>query len=194
MTRREAILQAAVELFAERGYDGTSTADIAERAGVAHGTVFHHFKTKENLLVEMGAVLVAAYRDHWRRFDHAAGTGWEALERSLRLDFAFIRAREREVVVLVREIPRLFGTEEERRQVAEIHAAMDEINGIRRAILRRGLADGSIRPVDPEAAVFVIQSLIEGVIHRLAKGFEEMPADAEEAVVGFFRRTLRAGG
>lgn len=49
-----AILEAATELFAERGPAATSIRDIAARAGVNHGLVFRHFGTKEQLV---GAVL-----------------------------------------------------------------------------------------------------------------------------------------
>ncbi|NEQ28543.1 MAG: TetR/AcrR family transcriptional regulator [Microcoleus sp. SIO2G3] len=45
------ILQAAQRLFARRGYDGTTTRDLAQAAGVAEGTLFRHFETKKAILV-----------------------------------------------------------------------------------------------------------------------------------------------
>jgi len=48
---RERILTSAERLFAERGFDRTSTARIAEAAGVPHGLIFYHFKTKMELLL-----------------------------------------------------------------------------------------------------------------------------------------------
>jgi AcrR family transcriptional regulator len=48
--KEEKILDAAVILFVERGFHGTSTAEIARTAGVATGTLFHYFKTKEELI------------------------------------------------------------------------------------------------------------------------------------------------
>jgi len=47
----EALGRAALELFAELGYDSTSTARIAERAGVSEMTLFRHFSSKEALLL-----------------------------------------------------------------------------------------------------------------------------------------------
>lgn len=49
---RTALLTAAMELFAERGYDATTTAEIARRAGVSEMTLFRHFPTKSALVVD----------------------------------------------------------------------------------------------------------------------------------------------
>jgi AcrR family transcriptional regulator len=46
---REALIQAGLALFAERGYNGVSVSEIAERAGVTTGALYHQFASKENL-------------------------------------------------------------------------------------------------------------------------------------------------
>lgn len=51
--KRTALLEAALELFAENGFNGSPTALIAKRAGVASGTLFFYFKTKEELIREL---------------------------------------------------------------------------------------------------------------------------------------------
>jgi AcrR family transcriptional regulator len=50
---RNRILKAALRLFAQRGYDGTTTRDLAEAADVAEGTLFRHFPNKKAILVEV---------------------------------------------------------------------------------------------------------------------------------------------
>ncbi|MBW4654055.1 MAG: TetR/AcrR family transcriptional regulator [Kaiparowitsia implicata GSE-PSE-MK54-09C] len=50
---RDRILQAAQRLFARRGYDGTTTHDLAQAAKVAEGTLFRHFENKKAILVEV---------------------------------------------------------------------------------------------------------------------------------------------
>jgi AcrR family transcriptional regulator len=47
------ILEAAKKLFARRGYDGTTTRDLAQAAGVAEGTIFRHFESKKAILIEV---------------------------------------------------------------------------------------------------------------------------------------------
>lgn len=48
--RKNEILNAAASLFQEKGYDGTSTNDILDAVGIARGTLYHHFKSKEDIM------------------------------------------------------------------------------------------------------------------------------------------------
>jgi TetR/AcrR family fatty acid metabolism transcriptional regulator len=48
--RQKAILRAAINVFAEKGYHGCRISDVAREAGVAHGLVYHYFEDKEQLL------------------------------------------------------------------------------------------------------------------------------------------------
>ena len=48
--KREAILRAAISVFAHNGYFNSKVADIAREAGVADGTVYLYFKSKEDIL------------------------------------------------------------------------------------------------------------------------------------------------
>src|SRR5713226_3753756 len=60
-TRRR-ILDAALELFRERGFDSTSTRQIARRAGVANGAAYYYFRSKEEMVL-------AFYLDTQRQMD-----------------------------------------------------------------------------------------------------------------------------
>lgn len=50
---RTRIIKAAQRLFARQGYDGTTTRDLANAAGVAEGTLFRHFANKKAILIEV---------------------------------------------------------------------------------------------------------------------------------------------
>ena len=61
--RQNEILDAADELFGQKGFDDTSTNDILEKVGIARGTLYYHFKSKENImdaLVERYSVCLVA--------------------------------------------------------------------------------------------------------------------------------------
>ena len=55
--RKQEIMQAALELFVSKGYAATKITDIAKRANISTGLIFHYFESKENLyeeLIQMG--------------------------------------------------------------------------------------------------------------------------------------------
>lgn len=56
-----AILQSAIDLFLEKGFDGTSMDGVAQRAGVSKQTVYSHFSSKEQLFGEAVNAEIAAY-------------------------------------------------------------------------------------------------------------------------------------
>lgn len=51
--RKTEILETASRLFLEKGFDGTSIADILKEVGIAKGTLYHHFKSKEEIMDEL---------------------------------------------------------------------------------------------------------------------------------------------
>jgi AcrR family transcriptional regulator len=53
MNKKESIFNAALKLFVENGFHGTSTAKIAQEAGVGTGTVFTYFRTKDDLIISL---------------------------------------------------------------------------------------------------------------------------------------------
>src|SRR5690349_22487662 len=54
----EAILRGALDVFTERGFQGATTAEIAERAGVSKGLIYNYFRTKDDLIVALVEVRV----------------------------------------------------------------------------------------------------------------------------------------
>jgi AcrR family transcriptional regulator len=63
--RREQLIEATIEVLAERGFSRTRTAEVAARAGVAYGLVNFHFRTKDMLLSETLTYLADEYRQNW---------------------------------------------------------------------------------------------------------------------------------
>ncbi len=55
------IVQAAIEIFSEKGFAAASTSEIAKRAGVAEGTIFRHYKTKKDLLISIVLPVISKF-------------------------------------------------------------------------------------------------------------------------------------
>ncbi|HVP29037.1 MAG TPA: helix-turn-helix domain-containing protein [Myxococcota bacterium] len=88
--KRARLLAAARRLFAERGYAATTTADLAREAGMAEGTVFHHFGSKQALLAEVAAEYGRGLAVHM--FGALApGEGAPTAEAMLRRAFSYVR-------------------------------------------------------------------------------------------------------
>ncbi len=66
-TTRDRILDAALDLFIEKGYDGTSLREIAERLGFTKAALYYHFASKEDILMALHMRLHAAGKEAIRR-------------------------------------------------------------------------------------------------------------------------------
>ncbi|MDQ6421796.1 helix-turn-helix domain-containing protein [Paenibacillus sp. LHD-117] len=105
------ILEAAIEIFAEKGYAAASTSEIAQKAGVAEGTIFRHYKTKKDLLLSIAgpiAVKIAApflLRDFAKMLE----LPYERVDdffRSVAKDrFQFARQHMKLIRIFVHEVP-----------------------------------------------------------------------------------------
>jgi TetR/AcrR family transcriptional regulator len=154
--RREAILDKAIELFAEKGFDGSSVADFCARAGISNGAMYKYFKNKDDLFLavaERGALIIESlYRDLDERLTH------REYFRSLFERVRALSASHRCAVSLYIEI----GSPALNRFADALSSGIEEV-GFRhvRESLERARDRGEIdRDLDVEAAVFAIDNLI----------------------------------
>lgn len=105
------IIQAAVEIFAEKGFSATSTSEIAQKAGVAEGTIFRHYKTKKDLLISIVAPtmskMVAPFllREFHRVFDAEYERFEDFLRVVMRNRLEFAMKNVSVIKILLHEIP-----------------------------------------------------------------------------------------
>ncbi|MFD3924361.1 TetR/AcrR family transcriptional regulator [Streptomyces sp. NPDC058595] len=94
---RQKLYEAAVTLIAEQGFSATTVDEIAERAGVAKGTVYYNFKSKTELFEELlrhgVGLLTASLRTAADETAERDGTSVEALDAMIRAGLAFIDRR-----------------------------------------------------------------------------------------------------
>lgn len=87
--RREELLQAALDLFSENGFSGTSIRDIAKTLGVSVSVIYHYFQNKEGLWSE---ILECSIKALPGRLESVLAGGGHALERFRRLLRAHLNA------------------------------------------------------------------------------------------------------
>jgi AcrR family transcriptional regulator len=78
--RKEEILDVATRLFAERGYEGTSMNDVAERVGMRKASLFYHFATKDSLYEAVLDRLVATMQEKLEAIYASSGSFSERLD------------------------------------------------------------------------------------------------------------------
>lgn len=154
LDKRERLRRAAFELFVERGYDATTTKAVAERAGVAAGTVFLYAKDKADLLfLVMHERLATAVDDRFSTL----GKG-PLLERLLHV-FAGIFAMYGEhpavAAAFVRELPGAKGPNADRIN-ALTFAFLHRVAGLVRDAQEAGEVDGAIEPLRAATNVFAL--------------------------------------
>ncbi len=98
---QERILIAATALFIDRSYDGTTVADVAERAGVSRATVFWHFSDKGGLFREAFSRLLQPYRESLEN-DLSDIDPAKRLQEHLAIHDRFAREHHTEIAAFIR--------------------------------------------------------------------------------------------
>lgn len=193
--RPHQIIDAAIEVFGERGLSGARLEDIAKRAGVSKGTIYLYFPNKEALFKEMVRLTIIARIEHEERsFEDQRGSAIERLEQYMIEYWEFINQPE------VRTIARLVIGELHRfPELAQFY--MDEV--VRRKydlvtrLIQRCVDAGEFRPVDCTVAARLLFALFyaHGVWCGIREYRPEILRYSEEQVPGdihdFFFHALR---
>lgn len=166
MTRKQAsIIEAAIEVFSEKGYAASSTSEIAQKAGVAEGTIFRHYRTKKDLLISiitpMMTKLIAPFvlRDFSKVLD-APFVKYEDFVRALILNrLEFIKNNMKLLKILVQEIPFHPELQEQFKQ----HVARKVFERIE-AIVKHFQDDGQILKLPTTTVIRLTASSIIGFI------------------------------
>ena len=137
--RREELTRIAARLFAERGYQGTSLADLAEALGVQKASLYHHIDSKEDLLWDVawdGALAFHAALDGVPADAPAA----ERIHLALRAHLAVVGGQLDRATVFVREWRNLSGARQE-----EFLAERRRYEARIRELFRAGVEESQLR-------------------------------------------------
>lgn len=189
MAKRTAILEAAARLFAEKGFNETSTAEVAAAAEVAQGTLFYHFRNKEGILLAVYQAMADDYTAGLAAALEEGTTGLECLERGVRFHLQFARDESTAFLVALRDLPSQLGDPQSPTR-EEIRRRIGRILGLFQAALERGCRDGSLSPpVGPEEGAILLRGLLYGLTRQKLIGPMDIP-DLDEQIVAFCRQAL----
>jgi AcrR family transcriptional regulator len=171
---QDAVLNAAVRLFNEHGYDATSMFDIAEALGITKSSVYHHINGKEHLLqmaVDRALDGLFEAADEVRSLDVPA---IERLEQLIRRSVLVLDERLEFVTLLLR----VRGN-----TAVEQHALARRrvFDGIVTDLVKQAQAEGAVRPdVDPATAARLLFGMVNSLAewYRPRRGSARAMADA----------------
>lgn len=171
----ERLLAVAVEVFIERGYDGTSMEDLARAAGITKSSIYHHVESKEQLL----RLAVERALDSLFALPAEIGSAGSAVARLERLI-------GRMVDVLVAELPYVTLMLRVRGNTATERYALErrrEFDLAMRGLVAEAAAAGDLRgDLDPA----LCERLVTGMINSITEWYRPgrvPPAELKEAVV-----------
>jgi TetR/AcrR family transcriptional regulator, fatty acid metabolism regulator protein len=170
--RRQELLDAAVQVFARKGFRAARVGDIAEQAGVAHGLLYHYFRSKDE-------VLETIFRDTWQllvaeteRIQESGAPLPEQLRRFARIYLGSWLATPELIGVLVREIARS----------PQVGETVDEIGGVFRALARMievARDRGEVRAdCDSTLAAWAVYGALEEILTGWVLG--QLPREEED--------------
>ncbi len=157
---RERIIEAATEVFARRGVHGTRVADIAERAGIAYGLVYHHFRNKEEIL---SAIFAERWAQYVAYLEEVSAMPLSFRDRMGRLVHFWVETYRQEselMTVMINEITRSYEFLESH-DITAVLAAFDPIE----RIIAQGRDNGEVRPdLDAKLATYMVVGVAEMVL------------------------------
>jgi TetR/AcrR family transcriptional regulator, fatty acid metabolism regulator protein len=171
--KRRIILDAAVRVFARRGFHACRVSDIADEAGVAYGLVYHYFASKEEVLDTLFLERWDVMLEMIREVDSRTIPVREKLEEIVSFIVDSYRHDPDMMKVIIVEVTRAansFG----RTHLSQIRTAYDLIGGI----VKKAQEDGVFKPeIEPRFAAMAFY----GVIEQLLTGwiFGLLPQDEE---------------
>lgn len=163
--KRDAILHTASKLFSEQGFKETSVADIARATGVAEGTIFYHFKSKEDLFL---AILKEVKEDILREFaayrkESEPQSGLQTMEQAISF-YLYLAARmDDRFLLLHRHYPY---------KLAEVNPVcrgyLEDIFNCLLDIFEQavelGQKDGSIAPMPARKNALIVLTMVDGLV------------------------------
>lgn len=185
------LFQAAVELISEKGYAGTSVDAIVERAGVAKGTVYYHFKSKAELVDAVFQDGLASLGDSFRRETEGAQGPEQALRALVHAELSYIKRYEAFSKLLMSELWRV-----DRDWQQTVYLLHDRYAAVFAEVLDAGVEAGAFRAdLDTRATAAALFGMIAtAALDWLVFSPERRLEDVEQALTELVVRAVVTPG
>ena len=165
MSKRNAILAAATRLFSRNGFQGTAMAELSTVTGAATGTIFHHFKNKEDLFLQVLQNVRESILQQFeqRQRSRTSPSGMAMVTDAVAFYLNLAGTMEDQFLILHRHFPYQMAETSPvcRSHLEAIYVCLLDIfeEGI-----RKGLSDGSVTVDDPRKTAMVLFAMVDGIV------------------------------
>jgi AcrR family transcriptional regulator len=154
------VRDAAVSLFAAKGFHGTGIRELADAAGLSSASLYHYMGTKENLLVEIMQVSLGRLVRAGHRVLAESAAPVAALNGLVQMHVVAHALQQAETIVVDNELRSLSSAHR-----SAVVALRDEYEGMWRSVIEGGCAAGSFVVPDPGVARLALLEMCTGVAY-----------------------------
>lgn len=185
--RRQQIIEAAMRLFSEQGYHGTTVGDVCDSLGVGKGVVYWYFRSKEALFTELLQTTLLELRRAQEQRVGGVTDPVERIEQGIRASIDFFRQNPGylEMIRTAARYEEFTGLVEKGQEIVATDTAMH---------IKEGMGSGAIRDGDPE---LMAHGILGATFHFVETYFgtehgavDDRPQLADEAVAFCLRGLL----
>jgi AcrR family transcriptional regulator len=182
------IVRTATRLFAEQCYDGTTTIQIANEAGVTEPLIYYHFKGKEDLFNHILEKSFKTYFSGLEALEKKPGTQFQRIEALLDFHFQFIEEMPDEIYIGVSACPAKL-KDPEHVCTINVQRQREWLKTYLTDCLKKGIRSKEFNRVPVPETVYLIIAMINGLIRQRGLHLEEK-AGMRDVTVNFCRRSL----
>ncbi len=165
MSKRNAILASATRLFSRNGFQGTAMAELSAITGAATGTIFHHFRNKEDLFLQVLNDVKESILDQFDRHQRTRRdqNGIERVEGVVAFYLQLAGTMEDQFLIIHRHDPYQMAETSPvcRSHLESIYTCLLDIfeEGI-----QKGMQDGSVAVDSPRQTAMVLFAMVDGIV------------------------------
>jgi AcrR family transcriptional regulator len=188
MEKKLALIKAAANLFADQGFDGTTTFQIAKEACVTEPLIYYHFEGKDELFTHILESTFENYFSRLKSLKNDTPTEFQKIEDLITLHLTIVDEMPTEIRLIVSTCPAKL-KDPKNICMKNIKKHRDwHISFLTRCI-ENGIKKGEFRKVPVKKTVFLVMALINGLVRQKAWKFSDVP-DLKGAAIDFCRTGL----
>jgi AcrR family transcriptional regulator len=191
LNKKQQILDNAVQVLLSKGYEDTRISEIVKLSGIAQGTFYLYFSSKEDLFVAIAESFFGELTEKIFELLEVGNSLMDKMEATINGLADFIRERQQLMTLMHSPVASsILG----RQELSDFfNSEIGRLLNVVSTMLEEGIEKGEIRPCQPQFTAFIIVSAIHEVLETATITFsEEMVGSVVDELKQFMRAALQA--